>query len=274
MTDHIYKFIDCMRAHNLAMYSGELAVDGKLHRYRVEGDKSGSAAGWYVAHPGEPMFGAFGSWRTGVTINFASKKLEEMSDADRRTLAERRSLALSLRDKHRFERHAAAAKRAEDIWQMADSVQTHAYLKAKAVRPFGVKQFGGRLIVPLRDESSKLWSVQFIDADGQKRFLTGGRKRGLYHAIGLPVDTLCIAEGYATAASIYESTGYAVAVAFDAGNLEPVAVTLRRKFPKTKIVICADNDIGTPRNPGLTRALEAARAVDGLVALPTFDEAY
>ena len=88
------------------------------------------------------------------------------------------------------------------------------------------------------------------------------------------MDTLCIAEGYATAASIYESTGYAVAVAFDAGNLEPVAVTLRRKFPKTKIVICADNDIGTPRNPGLTRALEAARAVDGLVALPTFDEAY
>jgi hypothetical protein len=35
---------------------------------------------------------------------------------------------------------------------------------------------------------------------------------------------LCIAEGYATGASIHVATGYAVAVAFDAGNLLHVAL--------------------------------------------------
>jgi putative DNA primase/helicase len=59
-------------------------------------------------------------------------------------------------------------------------------------------------------------------------------------------------------------------VAFNAGNLEPVARAIRAKFPKLHIVICADNDVATPGNPGLTRATEAARAVRGFVVAPDF----
>jgi putative DNA primase/helicase len=106
--------------------------------------------------------------------------------------------------------------------------------------------------------------------DGRKIFLTGGRKRGCYFAIGRPADVLCVCEGYATAASIFEATEYATAVAFDAGNLEPVALALRAKFPDTRIVICADNDIHTSGNPGLTAATRAAAAVCGAVACPHF----
>jgi putative DNA primase/helicase len=54
---------------------------------------------------------------------------------------------------------------------------------------------------------------------------------------------LCIAEGYATAASVYEATGHAVAVAFYADNLVTVARALWTKLPEARIVICADNDI-------------------------------
>ena len=108
-------------------------------------------------------------------------------------------------------------------------------------------------------------------ADGRKTFLTGGRKRGCYYAIGRPVDALCIAEGYATAATIHEATGQATACAFDAGNLEPVARALRGKFPRSRITVCADNDAGTQGNPGVRYAEAAARAVRGFLAVPSFE---
>lgn len=106
--------------------------------------------------------------------------------------------------------------------------------------------------------------------EGRKTFLTGGRKRGCYYAIGRPVDALCIAEGYATAATIYEATGHATACAFDAGNLEPVARALRGKFPRLRLILCADND-ATPGNPGVRYAEAAAKAVRGFLAVPTFE---
>lgn len=85
-----------------------------------------------------------------------------------------------------------------------------------------------------------------------------------------PRAPLCICEGYATAASIYKATGWAVAVAFDAGNLTPVAKALHEKYPDQKIIVCADNDIKTLGNPGVARAREAAAAVGALVAIPAF----
>jgi P4 family phage/plasmid primase-like protien len=101
----------------------------------------------------------------------------------------------------------------------------------------------------------------------------GLRRRG-YFCIGEPsgVSTLCIAEGFATGASIYEATGYPVAVAFDAGNLGPAAQALQARFPDSRLVLCADDDANTPGNPGLTKATEAARAVGGALAVPKFPD--
>lgn len=146
----------------------------------------------------------------------------------------------------------------------------HPYLQRKKVRAVGLRQLRESLLVPLRDGAGVLHSLQFIGADGSKRFLTGGRMRGCYFAIGRPVDALLLCEGYATAATVFEATGRACAVAFNAGNLLPVARVLRAKFPRLRIVVCADNDAATPGNPGLTKATEAARAVQGFVALPRF----
>ncbi|MPN61615.1 DNA primase TraC [bioreactor metagenome] len=59
-------------------------------------------------------------------------------------------------------------------------------------------------------------------------------------------------------------------MAFDAGNIKPVAQAIRRKFPALCLVICADNDTETAGNPGLTAAREAARAVRAALAVPMF----
>ena len=110
--------------------------------------------------------------------------------------------------------------------------------------------YNGALVVPVRG-GSELHSLQFIDADGSKRFLSGGQVRGHYFSIGAASDVVAVVEGYATGASVFECAGCAVAVAFDCGNLEPVARAMRAKFPAARLIICADDDHKTEGNPGL-----------------------
>ena len=113
-------------------------------------------------------------------------------------------------------------------------------------------------------------NLQFIGEAGSKRFLTGGRVKGCCSLIGEPGDVVCIAEGFATGASVHEATGHAVAFAFDCGNLQSVAKAMRALFPNVQIVIAADDDYHTAGNPGLTKARKAAAAIGGLIAVPDF----
>ena len=82
------------------------------------------------------------------------------------------------------ERHAKARKTAAWILDRAKPVTTHAYLTAKGVKVFGdVRQYRGALVLPLRDASGELHSLQFIGADGVKRFLSGGRIAGCFFTV-------------------------------------------------------------------------------------------
>ncbi len=166
-----------------------------------------------------------------------------------------------------------AKKVAKNIWKQARKASSnHQYLKAKGIKAYGLKQTTrDTLIIPLRI-GGELHSLQFISPNGTKRFLKGGQVKGCYHSIGNLNNNpsiLCIAEGYATGATIYEATGYPVAITFSAGNLLHVAKKMRSIFPNFCLVLCADNDYETVGNPGLTKAIEAANAVKGIVAIPT-----
>lgn len=126
------------------------------------------------------------------------------------------------------------------------------------------------LLVPVRDTSGTVHSLQTITAAGEKRFMAGGRVHGCYHSVGRPAVAIVVCEGMATAHSVHAATGLAVAAAFSASNLAPVAQALRRKFPALPIVLAADDDHCTEGNPGLTAARAAALAVGGLVSIPSF----
>jgi len=84
----------------------------------------------------------------------------------------------------------------------------HPYLARKGVQAFDLRVWKGLLLVPVRDLAGELHSLQFIGADGGKRFLRGGRVQGLGCWIGTPPgrdDTqspILIAEGFATDASL------------------------------------------------------------------------
>jgi putative DNA primase/helicase len=140
----------------------------------------------------------------------------------------------------------------------------------KGVGAYGLRVYKGALVVPIHDAASELRSLQFIGASGTKRFLKGGRVAGLFFLIGGAGKVICIAEGYATGASIHAATGYAVAVAFNAGNLGAVAAAVQESYPDAQLIPCADDDQATPDNPGLTHARDAARMVGALLAVPAF----
>jgi putative DNA primase/helicase len=133
----------------------------------------------------------------------------------------------------------------------------------------------GTVAIPLRDIDGKLWSLQVINNCGKKLFPKYGRKSGCFHLIGNPSESnvLAVAEGYATAASIYAATKHPVAVAFDAGNLATVVPALRARYPDKRLLICADNDATTKDNPGVTKAKAVAAQVGALVAIPDFSKA-
>lgn len=249
-----------------------IVANGKLTRFHVDGDRHGSRNGWCVLFDDAGgVAGSFGHWRTGITGTWRMGR-GRLTDAERKRLREATAKAVRQHEAERAKRAEAAAARAVKLWSRAAQADPeHSYLVRKKIKAHGIRQYDNKLVIPLRDADGKLWTLEFIAPDGTKRFLGGGRKRGCYFGIG-HVDPghgeLCIAEGFATAASIHESTGNAVAVAFDAGNLGPVARELRAKFPGAVITICADNDADTEGNPGLTSATAAARAVGGYVAIP------
>lgn len=264
--------LDALRGAGLAPLKAlDMQDDGKVHRFRVEGDKAGSANGWYVLHSHPVRAGAFGSWKTGEAHTWREATSQPPTAAER---AELQRHMQSMRQAHAAEQqavHLAARERAQKLWSMARPAHNdHPYLQRKKTLAIGIRQLRESLLIPLRDSLGVLHSLQFVGPDGSKRFLTGGRMQGCYFAIGRPLDSLILCEGYATAASLYQATGRACAVAFNCGNLLAVARALRLKFPQLKIIVAADNDVATPGNPGLTKAQEAARAVRGFVALPRF----
>ena len=250
----------------------DLVPDGKLRRYRVEGDKGGSTNGWYVLHSHPILAGAFGSWKTGESHNWHEVRAKPPTQAERDALRKHLQATQAARVVEQGRVHAEAQAKAARLWgQARPATNAHPYLQRKRIGAIGIRQLRDMLLIPARDAAGTLHTLQFISPDGSKRFLSGGRIAGCYYAMGRPAGSLLLCEGYATAATVFQATGEATAVAFNAGNLPTVARALRAKFPRLRIVVCADNDAATPGNPGLTKATEAARAVGGFVAVPRFE---
>jgi phage/plasmid primase-like uncharacterized protein len=247
-----------------------IEADGKLHRFSTNGKRSDDA-GWYVFHGDGIPAGAFGDWRTGVNRTWRADIGRAFTPGEEAVHRAKVEAIRREREAEGIKRRAEAKAKAAEIWKAARPATAHPYLTSKRIKAHGARVHKGALVIPAC-AGGEIHSLQFIDADGQKKFLTDGRVEGCYFCIGKinEAQPLCIAEGFATGAAIHEATGYAVAVAFNAGNLEPVAQALRTKFAKLTLILCADDDVATAGNPGLMKATEAARAVKGKLAIPNF----
>jgi len=265
-------FIEAMKAAGIST-PPNIQADGVLHRFHAEGDKPRSKNAWYVLHD-DPPAGAFGHWGSGVSEKWSSVEHHTLSPEERERYRLNMESQRRQREAEQEKVRAEARRRVKTIWGRAKSAPAdHPYLVKKGIKSHGLKEYKGSLVVPLRDGNGTIHGLQFVDGRGEKQFLSGTAKKGHYFSIGgNPETVLCLAEGYATAATIHEATGEPVAVCFDAGNLLPVAKVLRAKLPDIQIVVCADNDRHTKGNPGLSKAIEAAKEIGGLLAVPEFSK--
>ena len=246
--------------------------DGRWHKANVDGDTKGkndARIKLFSDGQGGHVWNHKGSDRL-----FFVRDVRKLSAAE---LVERKSLAEQARADAEAERAKLAeeaASKCAELWGIAANVDGgHAYIESKGIKPAGAKQLRDALLIPLRDTDGELRSLQFIQPDASKRFKTGGTVAGCYCALGGKPGAdapLLICEGWATACSLHEATGYPVAAAMNAGNLLAVAQGLRAKLPDVPMIVCADDDIETIGNPGLTKAREAAQAIGALLAVPDF----
>lgn len=152
-----------------------------------------------------------------------------------------------------------------------------AYLAEKGLTGFSYPLLkDGSLLLTLQSSDGTTTGAQTIAPNGNKRLVTDSAKRGACHAINAPAqpDTVIIAEGLATALSVHLMRPDALTIAaIDAGNMVPVAKTMRTRYANAQIILAADNDISPDKpNAGKDWAEKAAREVNGWVTLPPTSE--
>jgi len=264
--------LDALREAKLApLDPSRIRTDGVLSRFDAEGDKAGKRNAWCVVFPGDRPVAVFGHWSKGLRETRVLGSSGPMSAAEREQQRNAMAQAQAARDSALRHEREKARRVAQAHWsESTPAPPLHPYLIRKGITWMGARERGGFLLIPMRDQAGALWNVQSIRADGQKRFLRGGRVMGCYCPVGGPVEGhVIVCEGWATGKSLHEATGVPVAVAFSAGNLDPVARIMREKYPAARITIAADNDVKPDgSNPGVSAATLAAQAVDGYLAIP------
>jgi putative DNA primase/helicase len=243
------QLIDAMRAAGLQP-PDEIHMDGKIHRFK-SGTKGspghGDKPGWYLVFGDGIPAGRFGCWRSGIEVTWRADIGRKLTQTEEMAHARRLSESKAMRDAALERQHQVASDTAEKIWTGAQAaLPDHPYLAKKGIGVHGARATGdGRLVVPLYDQDGTLSTLQYIDHEGGKLYHPGGQTGGKFWQIGTMDEpgTLYVAEGFATAATIHETTDRPVAVAYSASNLVPVTGILREMHGATQdIVIVADHD--------------------------------
>ena len=244
--------------------AGHPIPDGKFHRF---GKKSKA---WYKLHEfvgrtgRRYISGTFGIWRGNDAGAIKVDTDYEGMDAVEAERLKRSQAELEQREEaKRAERARFAANRARDQYHNGRATGESPYLQRKGVEPDKGLRFAadGTLLVPMvrydvteeqeksaeEDAPRRLVGLQKIAPDGVKLFNKGMMKVGSACRLGRSPkdgDLLIIVEGVATGLSIRQATGRSrpVYVAFDAGNLAAVAAILRKLYPHSPFLFCADDD--------------------------------
>jgi phage/plasmid primase-like uncharacterized protein len=285
VTEAKQQFTQALRSRHLV--PSKSLVDGK-GRCDVTNKTHGREDGRYVLH--------LDGWPAGAFINYTDdigwttwkyQSSVSISSSERQRLfAETRKQQAEAHDE-RAKTMRSVARHARRTWESSepaknnnpgsDPLHVHLYLTRKEIRAHGIRTFENSLVVPVYSPDKQIVNLQFIDAgsgERSKRFIEGGRVAGCYYYIKKADNdyggTFCVCEGFATGATIQESTGYGTYVAFHSGNLLAVARMVAERHPDAQIIIAADDDWKNTPNAGIKSARKAARAIGALLAIPTF----
>jgi phage/plasmid primase-like uncharacterized protein len=242
------QLIDAIRAAGLEP-PDHIEMDGKIHRFKsgTKGKPGIDKPGWYLVFGDGIPAGRFGCWRAGIEATFRADVGRKLTHTEEMIHVKRLAESKAVRDAEIIRQHQVASETVEQIWATANPASPeHPYLANKGIGVHGARITGdGRLMVPLYDQNGTLSSLQYIAHDGGKLYHPGGQTGGKFWQLGSLDEPgpLYIAEGFATAATIHETTNRPCIVAYSASNLVPVTGKLRDLYgPAQEIVIVADND--------------------------------
>ncbi len=252
---------------------------------------------------------SFGQGR-GITIGTLFKLARDAGWSDDTPAREMTPEEVEARRRSREEAARKNAEEAERVkaqaraWSAAIITATqparpdHPYLTRKRVRPTpamleigaaelqrilgyqpnaaGEPLTGRVLAIPLeRFGEPGPCTVEMVDESGRKAALAGpGTKTGAHGCLSAPqqaLDTVLVGEGAATVLSALDALAGRNVAGFMTScntNMPKVAQAIRAQYPAAQIVLLADlkKDTGEP-DP---KAMEAAQACSGLLAVPNF----
>lgn len=212
---------------------------GRWVRFPGVNKNRANRAGWCKVI--SPTLAVYGDFSLGLSAVWRDESHQD-NEQTRRLLAEARERERQFAQAQAVRATQAAREAARMIGRA--EIAPHPYLARKGFPQATGLVLDGRLLVPMRSATdyNQVLSVQRIDADGEKRFLPGGRTREAVFRIGARLaDRTVLCEGYATGLSLDAALKrmgrlHQVIVCFSARNLELVA----EHFPRA--IVAADND--------------------------------
>ncbi len=269
-------------------------ADGRFHETDVEDDPRGRGDGRIKLFP-DGEGGIVCNWK-GETRPFFADDGRKLPEAERRERDRKRQEAIQRTSDEEARRCAEGAKKAAGIWTAATPARAdHPYLLRKHVPPVATlreidagaaaailgylpkskgEPLAGRVLVAPVKVGDKVSTAELIDEAGHKSAIYGGAKAGGYWAAQpLPEGddaglTFQYGEGVATSLSAKEANGKVSIAALSASNLPAVMKYFHQRYPAAVHIALADlvKATGEP-DP---HAIEAARSVGGLLAIPDF----
>ncbi len=229
-------FLQHAAAHGLLIR--DLIADGRWHRCPTT-DKPKKKNGAYLFDGQRGVVKNFATmtdyaaYRDGVGVG----KMDKAELRARRALVEAESVA----------KQAEARTCAQEMLKRA-TLQEHPYLKAKGFPTELGLVLDGELLIPMREfrHYAQVNSLQRIQADGTKRFLSGGKAKGSVFFIGpFMARERWLVEGYATGLSVRAALRELhreaqIVVCFSAGNLAHLGAIANGLRPTTYVF--ADHD--------------------------------
>lgn len=205
-------------------------IEGKVFRFDI--DQKGNNAGWAILF--EDGNGIVGDWRSGEQILCFPSSVNSVDQANFK-----KKVNLMLDEIHK----ETIPRLSESYHQLPNADENLPYLKNKNVGVVeGLKSYGLSVVIPGRNSEGVITTLQYILPDGNKQFATGSKVSGSFFILGKPEEEMYVAEGYATAYSIYKATGKSTLMAFNAGNLSNATEGFLKAYPDTYLTVVADND--------------------------------
>lgn len=234
----------------------QIPTDG-FKRFSKSGNGSGKLPRYYRFDIVEGVtIGCFGCWSDDTTIPFRENVGRELSIAEKMSIERAKANLEEQRKRLKQESIANIKESLKKDWpKFEEAPPDHGYLTTKGIKAHNCKMDSDfNLLLPLYDIDKELTGYQKITPNGKKQNLKGAPTHNLVSPLEGRTDTIFIATGLSTSASINESTGRTTLAVIGDSNLAGGCEYALRHYPNSKIVVVADNDSDKEKNSGAMAA--------------------